>query len=75
MSVDIPGDEPVRLIVQQPPEASTEDGNVVLTMIVFELGQPQRVREIQGVMSLADAKHAASRLRSAIDQLSRDQRS
>ena len=69
MSADNPSEGPIRLIVQQPPAAHAENGDVVLTLIVFEVGQPQHAREIQAAMVLDDAKHAVVQLRRAIDEV------
>jgi hypothetical protein len=74
MTISDPNAGPVRLIVQQPPAADAENGSVVLTLIVFEVGQPQHAREIQAVMSLENAKHTASQLRRANDEAQRQQR-
>jgi hypothetical protein len=69
MSADNPSEGPIRLIVQQPPSAHAENGDVVLTLTVFEVGQPRHAREIQAVMVLDDAKHAVVQLRRAIDEV------
>lgn len=69
MMASNPTEGPVRLVLQQPPEAHAEDGTVVLTLTVFDAPQPGFLQEIQVAMGLDDAKHAVVQLRRAGDEL------